>query len=527
MNNKEKIRILSLSLSYPTEGSFYSPFEETVYACINPPVDAVNSGKAISIPNGQFDIKYVIDQLPQNWEPNLISISSSLALVKDPPLPTGIQRLSFPQAMKLTDSHHMPRPLQNLIEYSKAVSCSHHWTTYNRQHIHFFREAGLKNVFWMPGSINIKPYELKQTSIDNKKYEVLFLGSRGNSHPIRDSLLAFLEESDIDVTIMRLPYQESLQAYAESKIVFNCSLNGDFNRRVYETLMDQGFLLTDRLTPESGLPLTFSEGQHLELYSSKYELLEKIEYYLAHSDQRLDIAQKGHKKFMNFYHPEIVRQQFYDFLLKGEPLPDSYYANDELRKVFCCSQATKTQYSSLDNRIQVYEFLQELHRINSEIKIIYYGSNNLGLASDLRDLPRSNITCVNSVIDLSNNTKNFHILIIDVPSSQLSDLLKELMENFNFCFFSYHLLLFIGSVKLNQKNHLFLKRQGFDTVQTSIWQEGDFLVYAKSKKRKSSIEATALQIPINSSELSFKRTLKNQFQKVRSFVKLFFAKNKQ
>ena len=529
MNNQKKLRILSLSLSYPTEGSFDSPFEETVYACINPPVDAVNSGKAISIPNGQFDIKYVVDQLPQNWEPNLISISSSLALIKDPPLPTGIQRLSFPSAMKLTDSHHMSRPLQNLIEYSKAVSCSYHWTTYNRQHIHFFRESGLKNVFWMPGSINIKPYELNQEPLDDKKYDVLFLGSRENSHPFRDSLLAFLEKSDIDVTIMRLPYQESLQAYTKSKIVFNCSLNGDFNRRVYETLMAQGFLLTDRLTPESGLPLLFSEGQHLESYGSKYELLEKIQYYLAHPDQRLNIAQKGHKKFMDSYHPEIVRQQFYNFLLKGEPLPDLYYAKEDLRNSFYCGQTTKVQDSSLENRIQVYEFLQELHRINPEIRIIYYGSNNLGLVSDVRDLPRSSITYVNSVSDLINNTntKKSHILVIDVPSSQITQLLKDLIENFNFCFFNYHLLLFIGSVNLNQKNYLFLKSQGFAPLQLNIWQESDFSVYAKSEKQKISSEATALKISINNSEVSFKKKLRKLIQKVRSLVKLLITNNEQ
>ncbi|NEO48907.1 MAG: glycosyltransferase family 1 protein, partial [Moorea sp. SIO4A3] len=270
-----KLRILNISIHYPTENSFTSPSEEVVYACINPPKEAVESGKAISLARGKFDIRNILAKLPSNWYPELISISSSLALIENPPIPIGLQNVNFQSVMKLTDSHHMHRPIQNLIEYSKMVGCSYHWTSYNRQHIHFYREAGLANVFWMPGSMNILPYEIKPVSLNKKNIDVIFLGSRGSTHPHRNNLLEFLEKSNINVTIKRFPYKESLQTYATSKIVLNCSLNGDFNRRVFETLMAGGFLITDRLAPESGLPLIFKEGEHLELYSSKQELLEK------------------------------------------------------------------------------------------------------------------------------------------------------------------------------------------------------------------------------------------------------------
>lgn len=519
MNSTQKLRILNFSIAYPQESSFESTEEEAVHACINPPASAVESGDAIALPHGQFDIASILEKLPENWRPDLISISSSLSLSQNSPVPMGLQKLHCPSVMKLTDSHHMDRPIQRLVEYSKAVGCNYHWTTYNRQHIHFFREAGLTNVFWVPGSINIKPYEIKPVSVQHKKYDVVFLGSRGNSHPLRGSLLDFLEKSGINVTIMRLPFQESLQAYTESKIVFNCSLNGDFNRRVYETLMAQGFLLTDRLAPESGLPLVFSEGQHLECYGSKYELLEKIKYYLAHSDERLDIASQGHERFIGSYHPQIVRQQFYNFFLKGEPLPELYYAKDDLRNSFYYSQAINDQDLSLENRIKLYELLQELHRLNPEIKVLYYGSNNLDLASDLRDLPRAKVTSVNSVIDLTNNAESFDILIIDVPKSELSILLENLIENFNFAFSRYDLLLFVGTIELNQRRNLLLKRQGFSPVRGARWLEGDFLTYKKFKKRKKSSESTNLQLFTDNFGVAFKKALKNQLREIRSRAK--------
>jgi hypothetical protein len=253
MDRSQRRKILSLSLIYPKENCFVSTTEDTIYGCIEPPKDAIKAGKAISLPRGKFDIKLLLDQLPSNWQPDLISISSSLVQSHNPPIPTRVQNLNCPSVMKLTDSHHMHRPIQRLIEYSKAVGCNYHWTTYNPQHLHFYQEAGLANVFWMPGAISIPFYETKPAT--ETLDDVIFCGSIGNSYPYRGRLLNFLQKSGINITITRRSYTESLQAYAKSKIVFNCSLNCDFNRRVFEVLMAGGFLLTDRLAPESGLSL--------------------------------------------------------------------------------------------------------------------------------------------------------------------------------------------------------------------------------------------------------------------------------
>jgi hypothetical protein len=47
------------------------------------------------------------------------------------------------------------RPIRRLVNYARRVGCQYHWTSYYaRHHMHFFRAAGLPNVFWMPGSIH-------------------------------------------------------------------------------------------------------------------------------------------------------------------------------------------------------------------------------------------------------------------------------------------------------------------------------------------------------------------------------------
>jgi hypothetical protein len=431
-------KVLNFILSYPPANSFVSELEDTIYACLNPPSAAVSAGRAIALPRGRFQIQRILDQLPPGWQPDLISISSSLALTWQSPIPVGLDQLDYPTVMKLTDSHHMPRPLQNLLEYATVVGCDYHWTTYNRQHLPFFRAAGLANVFWMPGAMNIPTAQAQPVPLEQKKYDLIFLGSRGASHPYRDSLLACLEQSQLPVTVKRLPYQESLQAYAEAKIVFNCSLNGDLNRRVFETLMAGGFLLTDNLTPASGLPLIFQEGQHLECYRSADELLEKVRYYLAHPEQAVAIAQQGHAQMMH-YHPEILRRQFYDYLLKGEPLPSAFLAEDLDDPPSPCPER-------LLKRIKLYELLQELHRLNSELTVLCYHDPEIDLVKDLSNLPRIRLTSVHSVEELVHQQQSFQILLIHTITSEAQGVVAELSHHTDFSVARYDLLILAGNI---------------------------------------------------------------------------------
>jgi putative sugar O-methyltransferase len=87
-------------------------------------------------------------------------------------------------------------------------------------------------------------------------------------------------------------YSKSLQ---RGKIVFNQSNHNELTRRVFETLACGQFLLTDKLSEDSGLYKLFTSGEHFVEYSSEEELLEKIKYYLEHEEERQGIAEAGYK----------------------------------------------------------------------------------------------------------------------------------------------------------------------------------------------------------------------------------------
>lgn len=70
------------------------------------------------------------------------------------------------------------------------------------------------------------------------------------------------------------------------------------NLRIFEALAAGAFLLTDYCDELAEL---FVLGEEIEVFRSSAELVEKVEYYLAHPEKRLEIARRGHQKFLELY----------------------------------------------------------------------------------------------------------------------------------------------------------------------------------------------------------------------------------
>jgi len=410
------MRILNLSFGYyPQNINAGESNHEVLCACVNPTQEAISSGKAIKLPTGKFDILKLLEQLPEGWSPDLISLSSSLLVAENPPLPLGINKLECPTVMKLSDSHHGHRPIQSIIEYSLQVGCSYHWTIYDRHHLHFYREAGLPNVFWMPGAININfPHHLEPSI--NKEHDVIFCGSSDDYHFYRQYLLGYLSKNYIKVTRTRFPEIEMVyDAYSKSKIVFNCSLNGDVNLRVFETLMSGGFLLTDRLSSNSGLTHLFTAGKHFDWYESEQELLEKVQFYLNNPSLALEIAIQGQNHFLQNYHPQFLRDTFYNHLLQKAPLPSIFLGECDQQKLFIIKNQDRNQdYLSLKSRLEVYEFLQYIQQFSLPSELVYFLPRNQSLANDIQNLEKLKFIILESAEELKEyQTKRCSIFITD------------------------------------------------------------------------------------------------------------------
>lgn len=355
-----------------------------IVACPNPPSEAVKAGKAIPIPRGKFKIDLILSQLPGEFVPDLVHLSAR----KMSFMPLGLERLSCPKVMKLGDTYQWgDGSLSDMIEYCQTLSCDYHWIYQGVQHLHFFKEAGLKNVFWLPGSIAIDYFVPRKS--DTAQYDVCFRGSLMEVHIYRRQILNFLQDSGVNLSIARKSYSDSLEDYARSRIVLNCSGGGDTNRRIFEVLMAGGFLLTDRLSNQTGLQCLFQEGIHLECYGSPEELLSKIHYYLAHPEAARKIATAGQRQLIEQYHPSAIRQKLLDYVFQGE-----------LESPFLLEQDKRAELSSqivdrkrLEKRLKIYELIQSIHHLNIRVKLLYWKCWDKYILSDLADLPRLEITC--------------------------------------------------------------------------------------------------------------------------------------
>jgi spore maturation protein CgeB len=94
------------------------------------------------------------------------------------------------------------------------------------------------------------------------------------------------------------------QLLFSSKIVLNITRSHFYgaetgiNLRIFEALAAGAFLLTDYCDEVAEL---FEIGEEIEAFRSSAELVQKIEYYLANPEKRLEIARRGHQKFLKLY----------------------------------------------------------------------------------------------------------------------------------------------------------------------------------------------------------------------------------
>ena len=89
-------------------------------------------------------------------------------------------------------------------------------------------------------------------------------------------------------TLMEMPF-----VFRQSKVNLNFStrsIKSGIPQRVWDVMACGGFLLTNYQTE---LDDYFEVGKHLAVYEEDAEIPDKIEYYLVHEDERMEIANEG------------------------------------------------------------------------------------------------------------------------------------------------------------------------------------------------------------------------------------------
>lgn len=196
--------------------------------------------------------------------------------------PDDLESLRTPKIAYLIDSHVAP---DLRLAMAKPFDCVF---LAQRAQVELFREAGIKNVFWMP--LACSP-QLHAAGPFDRSLDVAYVGSFSTEEDQRrPRLLNEIRRRYPNHFIGKAWPEQMARIYASSKIVVNACVNCDVNMRVFEAMASGALLITDNA---DGLEDLFRNGEHLIIYRSDTALPNLIDYYLKHPEERERIARQG------------------------------------------------------------------------------------------------------------------------------------------------------------------------------------------------------------------------------------------
>lgn len=122
-------------------------------------------------------------------------------------------------------------------------------------------------------------------------WDVAFVGTDGGVP--RKFYLQALRERYPHSYLGPADYRQLGAIYGRARIGFNYAIANDVNMRAFEILAANTLLMTNALRGDEFHQLGLEDRRHLVCYRSPQELVDLIEYYLAHPDERQIIAQAG------------------------------------------------------------------------------------------------------------------------------------------------------------------------------------------------------------------------------------------
>lgn len=161
--------------------------------------------------------------------------------------------------------------------------------SHDKANMEVYQNMGCNRVYWLPSAaINTEVH--RRLGLP-KKYHITFIGSKTNR---RNTLLIALAKYFEVYTPNIWDIHELNQVFNESKIVLNIHLSDlpNMETRLGEVLGSGSFLLTEKLSSND----LFIDGEHLVQWNRGdiEDLINKINYYLLHEDERERIAKSGH-----------------------------------------------------------------------------------------------------------------------------------------------------------------------------------------------------------------------------------------
>lgn len=209
-----------------------------------------------------------------------------------PDWPIGIESLPCLTIAYFIDVHRDLDSRLQMSQFFDAVFVA------QKDYVSSFMDAGHEYVSWLPLACDPKIHNL---SSERRIYDIGFVGKLGQKGTQRNKILTAILPC-YKTNDYNQPYLYLLQCgevYSQSKIVFNTSINGDVNMRIFEAMAAGAMLITDRI--ENGLGDLFEEGINYIAYSTVEEAIEKIDFYLNNDYERRLIAVEGQRIVLEYH----------------------------------------------------------------------------------------------------------------------------------------------------------------------------------------------------------------------------------
>ncbi|MBA4137969.1 MAG: hypothetical protein C0518_11685 [Opitutus sp.] len=340
---------------------------------------------SLETPKGEYDLAALVARLPADQQPDAVVCLVDASWFNQP---KNLAAIKCPRIALVADTHHMAKPITGMIQYLLSQPFDRIVFLYTRHHLEFFREAGLKNLFWFPGLTFPHSDEVVQAArCDERLNRIALIGQAGGLHQRRLKLAGALATAGLPLVFREASQREGLEFYGQSLIGFNATANADLNLRVFEIISAGSMLLMDRLASESGFSSLWQDGREFVGYDNAAELVERARHFAAHPAEARAIGAAGAAWFDRHFNAAQRRADFERIVFDGRSSP-----------LFAVPPPRKNLLSGFDNQaprfvsaLRLYEQLQKLHATAERVIVLADDSVPVGLKAMCQTLPRLDV----------------------------------------------------------------------------------------------------------------------------------------
>jgi len=371
---------------------------------------------AIKTPLGHFDASEVLVELPADQWPEFVVVSADSAARV---VPTNLESLPGAKILLVGNTQNRAQPLRRLIQYAQEQPFDFIIFTQERQHARWFAEAGLERLYWLPA---LECNFLERPLAAAPSRQLIFTGLANLYHSSWAGIAEKVRAANLPLQQITGSASRAADAYADSQITLNSSLNGELGLRVFETLAAGGFLLTDHLAEDSGFSRLFIPGQHLDTWRTQGELIEKIRHYLDHPAEAQRIRAAGRAEVLKRHHPNVKLREFHA-LINSEQVNPLY----DLGAETWWPHGTVIAAPGFSHDLAVYETLRQTHSVVDELTVFAADPDSL---ARFATLPRLRLASFEELPPPSAGIRQFQLALWwteDTPAEILARFCGDLV----------------------------------------------------------------------------------------------------